>query len=383
MEVFSGDFFPLIVGGLEFCLYFCRDKRTKEMQNARLIGLCSVQHFLVDGLCVCCLFLLARAYGDCLAAYGDRLGMEAVLMYSVLAFVSQPLTGMMADGMKARHRLLVVSSLLLTLAVAVASLIALLMTEALKVMEGAMGEWLLMLVAVLLGAGNSLFHVWGGKQTVVCMGNDMRALGVFVSTGALGLSVGFVCCSWVLLYALLLAVVALAIVYLRSEECGVWSEECGMWSEECGVRSEECGVRSEVAPRSLSPLSAWTAVVLLMLFVAYRSFTGEVFSRGITKSQTLILVIGAVSMLGKMAGGWIAHRVGILLSMAVVLAGVGLCLLFRGDSVAVLLMGIFLMNCTMPVTLFLANDVLPGREGLAFGLLAAALIPGYLLAVYL
>ena len=362
MEVFSNDFFPLIVGGLEFCLYFCRDKRTKEMQNARLIGLCSVQHFLVDGLCVCCLFLLARAYGDCLAAYGDRLGMEAVLMYSVLAFVSQPLTGMMADGLKARHRLLVVSSLLLTLAVAVASLIALLMTEALKVMEGATGEWLLMLVAVLLGAGNSLFHVWGGKQTVVCMGNDMRALGVFVSTGALGLSVGFVCCSWVLLYALLLAVVALAIVYLRSEECGVWRE---------------------VAPRSLSPLSAWTVVVLLMLFVAYRSFTGEVFSRGITKSQTLILVIGTVSMLGKMAGGWIAHRVGILLSMAVVLAGVGLCLLFRGDSVAVLLMGIFLMNCTMPVTLFLANDVLPGREGLAFGLLAAALIPGYLLAVYL
>ena len=353
------------------------------MQNARLIGLCSVQHFLVDGLCVCCLFLLARAYGDCLAAYGDRLGMEAVLMYSVLAFVSQPLTGLMADGLKARHWLLVVSSLLLTLAVAVASLIALLMTEALKVMEGASGEWLLMLVAVLLGAGNSLFHVWGGKQTVVCMGNDMRALGVFVSTGALGLSVGFVCCSWVLLYALLLAVVALAIVYLRSEECGVWSEECGVWSEECGVWSEECGVRSEVAPRSLSPLSAWTAVVLLMLFVAYRSFTGEVFSRGITKSQTLILVIGAVSMLGKMAGGWIAHRVGILLSMAVVLAGVGLCLLFRGDSVAVLLMGIFLMNCTMPVTLFLANNVLPGREGLAFGLLAAALIPGYLLAVYL
>jgi hypothetical protein len=51
--------------------------------------------------------------------------------------------------------------------------------------------------------------------------------------------------------------------------------------------------------------------------------------------------------------------------------------------VAVLLTGIFLMNCTMPVTLYLANLLLPGREGLAFGLLAAALIPGYLLAVYL
>ena len=88
-------------------------------------------------------------------------------------------------------------------------------------------------------------------------------------------------------------------------------------------------------------------------------------------------------MLGKMAGGWIAQRVGILRSLAVVLAGVALCILFRGDSVMVLLLGIFLMNSTMPVTLYLANEVLPCREGLAFGLLAAALIPGYLMAVYL
>ena len=88
-------------------------------------------------------------------------------------------------------------------------------------------------------------------------------------------------------------------------------------------------------------------------------------------------------MLGKMAGGWIAQRAGILRSLAGVLVGVALCILFRGDSVMVLLMGIFLISSTMPVTLYLANEVLPGREGLAFGLLAAALIPGYLMAVYL
>ena len=88
-------------------------------------------------------------------------------------------------------------------------------------------------------------------------------------------------------------------------------------------------------------------------------------------------------MLGKMSGGWIARYAGILKSLMLVLAGVALCFVFRSDSVAVLLTGIFLMNCTMPVTLYLANLLLPGREGLAFGLLAAALIPGYLLAVYL
>jgi hypothetical protein len=42
--------------------------------------------------------------------------------------------------------------------------------------------------------------------------------------------------------------------------------------------------------------------------------------------------------------------------------------------------GIFAINCTMPMTLCLANMLLPNREGLAFGLLAAVLIPGYLLA---
>ncbi len=44
------------------------------------------------------------------------------------------------------------------------------------------------------------------------------------------------------------------------------------------------------------------------------------------------------------------------------------------------LLGLFFINCTMPMTLYLANKVFEGREGLAFGLLAAALIPGYLLA---
>ena len=337
------------------------------MPNAKLIGLSSAQHFLVDGLCICCMFLLVGVYSEHFRANGDRVGMGAVLIYNVLAFMSQPLTGLMADRMKARHWLLIASSLLLTLAVATASLIPMLMASALRMMENGLGEWLLIVVAVLLGVGNSLFHVWGGKQTVVKAGNDIRALGVFVSTGALGLAVGFVCRSWGLLYGLLLAIVVLSITYVRSDDGNHGPESVTPFISRSWLTSER----------------VWLIVVLMMLFVCYRSFAGEFFSKGITKGQTLILVIGFVSMLGKMAGGWIAHGIGVFKSLTMVLAGVALCLFFRGNSVMVLLAGIFLMNCTMPVTLFLANDVLPGREGLAFGLLAAALIPGYLMAVYL
>ena len=322
------------------------------MQNIGLISISSVQHFLVDGLCMCCLFLLTGIYGDSFGAYGDRMSLGAILIYNLLAFLSQPLTGLLADRLSHRHWLVLWPALLLTVAVAVAML-------------PFRTEWALITVALLLGAGNSLFHVWGGKQAVIKTGNDIRALGVFVSTGALGLAVGYVFCSWALLSALLLVFIGLSVLYVQ-------------WDD--GVSQAVEDIRSNHP--WLTPLTIWTLVVMLMLCVCYRSFAGEVFSKGITKTQSLILVIGIVAMLGKMAGGWIVRWAGILPSVIVILAGVALCFLFRGNLVWVLLSGIFLMNCTMPITLYLANLLLPRREGLAFGLLAAALIPGYLLAVY-
>ena len=355
------------------------------MTNAKLIGLSSVQHFLVDGLCICSMFLLAEIYGERFGAYGDRVSMGAVLVYNVLAFVSQPLTGMMADRMTARHWLLIASSLLLTLAVACASMIPRLMAEAPNLMWEGLGEGLLIVVAVLLGAGNSLFHVWGGKQTVVKTGNDIRALGVFVSTGVLGLTVGLICRSWALLYGLLLAYVAVGIVYLKSDSL-LRSEECGVRSENslaAEKESEDNPLHCNLTPRSsLHTPRVYLLLLALMLFVCCRSFVSEVFSGGMTKTQEMVLLIAVGSMLGKMAGGWIARWMGVWRSLVVILAGVVLCIFFNSYFEPMLLVGIFLMNCTMPITLYLANVLLPRREGLAFGLLAAALIPGYLLAVY-
>lgn len=344
-------------------LYLC----SGMSKNCLLIGITTVMHFLMDGLCMCCLFLLAMGYGDYWGAYGDRLILGAILTYNVLAFMSQPLTGLMADRMTQRHWLLLLSAVLLTVAVAMASL-------------PVKAEWLLILVAVGLGAGNSLFHVWGGKQTVVKMGNDMRALGVFVSTGALGLAVGAVFGSWTLMYGMLLAFVVMAIAYVRWDE----ADDTGGQAPLCSASCAQDGASPRVSGvAAMTPVTIWTLVVALMLFVGYRSFAGEVFSSGITKSQSLVLIIGTTAMLGKMAGGWIARWMGILKSLMLILAGVALCFLFRSNLVWVLLLGIFLMNCTMPITLYLANLLLPKREGLAFGLLAAALIPGWLLATYL
>ena len=100
-----------------------------------------------------------------------------------------------------------------------------------------------------------------------------------------------------------------------------------------------------------------------------------------SKGGAIGAVIGTVVLAAAcVAGGWIARQFGVIKTLMTVAVVVALCVLLRDESEAVLLTGLFAVNCTMPVTLYLANVVLKGHEGLAFGLLAAALIPGYLLA---
>lgn len=311
----------------------------------RMTGISSVLHLLVDGLCVCCLYLMVSSF-----PISRFLGI--FLTYNVLAFLSQPLTGMLADRMKRKHWLLFASILLLTMAVLVTSVVVSLGT--------AIG---MLIVAVLLGIGNSLFHVWGGKQVAVTTGNDMRALGVFVSTGAFGLSIGLVFFSWPLLYIFLLLICLLSILYVQADNG-------------TGASSDH----PDLIKCRFSVLLVCLSVIALMLAVMLRSFVGEAFSSGITKSSVIVLLIGAISMLGKMSGGWIARRFGIIPVLVSVVLVVVVCYLMKNHGMTMLLVGLFTVNCTMSVTLYLANVVLPGKEGLAFGLLAAALIPGYLLA---
>lgn len=320
-------------------------ERIKPLSLATIL-LCSVLHLLVDGLCVCCLYLIASSF--------SALHLVGIfLTYNILAFLTQPLTGLWADCMKRRHWMLLASVLLLTVAVLATSI----------VISFRLSTVGMMVVPILLGMGNSLFHVWGGKQVAVTTGNDMRALGAFVSTGAFGLALGIVFFSWPLLYTVLLTICVLSTAYVHLDlKAGI-----------SAINSQEVECR-------FSKLFIWMSLLVLMLVVMLRSFVGETFSGEMSRTSSMVLLIGLLSMLGKMAGGWLAHHLGIVRMLALVIVLVLVCLVFRSQEMVIALVGLFAVNCTMPVTLYLANVVLPKREGLAFGLLAAALIPGYLLA---
>lgn len=324
------------------------DLQAKRMSKSliKIILLCSVLHLLVDGLCVCCLYLIASSLSA-----SHLVGI--FLTYNMLAFLTQPLTGLWADRMERRHWMLLASVILLTMAVLATSI----------VINFGLSTMGMMVVVVLLGMGNSLFHVWGGKQVAVTTGNDMRALGAFVSTGAFGLALGFIFFSRPLLYVALLSISVLSTAYVHLDlKAGI-------------------SVNNQEVEHRFSRMFIWVSLLVLMLVVMLRSLVGETFTGGISRTSSLVLLIGLLSMLGKMTGGWIAHHLGIVRMLALVVVLVAVCLVFRGQEMVMPLVGLFAVNCTMPVTLYLANVVLPKQEGLAFGLLAAALIPGYLLAV--
>ena len=314
------------------------------------VGIGTVLHFLVDGLCLCCIYLLTAPF-----ELNNLLWL--FITYNILAFLTQPLTGWMADRISRKHWMLLFSVAFLSLAVLLTPFF---------VTSG--GKMELFVVAMLLGIGNSLFHVWGGKQVVMKVGNDIRCLGVFVSTGVFGLSVAMVFCSWTLLYVFLLAICILATIYIMTD------------SQVNNPSRHE----TNIAPLGLQERSSFNAQHLIALtalaaFVMFRSYIGTEFAFGTEKSDFVLLAIGSTSMLGKMAGGWISRWFGILRALIVMLVIVLVCMLTGSKSLMVLLLGLFMINCTMPITLYLANYVLPEREGLAFGILAAALMPGYLL----
>ena len=297
--------------------------------------LASAMHFCVDALCLCCLYLTTSNVRD-------------YLIYNVLAFLTQPFTGMFVDKIRSKYNVLFSAVAML----AVATCTAVLMPD------------YKIIVAVLLGVGNSLFHVWGGREVAVVTGNDARALGVFVSPGVLGLAVGAVLCSWQLLFLLLMMIGILATVHY------------------CMVGGSVADRVGDLAVGSGRGKYVIGLLIAICAFVMLRSYLAGDFSTTTNSGAGyMVLVAAAVAMSGKILGGFLARIARSYVIAFVAFTVVSLvCLLARNYWEHAVFVGLFAINCTMPLTLYWAEKLLPGREGFAFGLLAASLMPPYILS---
>ena len=322
--------------------------------NLKAIGIATFLHFLVDGFCVCSLYLMAGT-----ATTTDMLAF--FLTYNILAFMTQPLTGWWVDRLYQKQAALRIATSLL--ATAIILLIA-------ATLWWGLNSCSKIAVAILLGMGNSMFHVWGGKLTAILTDSDIRALGIFVSTGVLGLTIGVLYASWWLLLVMLLCIVLAAPSLPRPLQ---------RRGEAIALRNQQ---RGGAIPPSFGGVGGGFLLAILA-FVMLRSFVGEVVPSEIEKTPDFLLLLAVTAMAGKACGGWIASLWRISHAIVVCVGVTAACMIWKGTASIPSLpvyIGIFAINLTMPMTLYLANRLLPRREGLSFGLLAAVLIPGYFLA---
>lgn len=177
-----------------------------------------------------------------------------IVLYGVLAFATQPLTGRLIDQMSAHPCCLKLA-------------VALLVFGAIVILIPRRGTLLLAIMcATLMGMGNSFFHVYGGKYVAISSRNDIRAMGVFVSTGAVGLAIGTGFYNLLLLSIFIIALLSTSVLHLRIAE--------GRMSAKVEGSSP---IRFAYRQKKVLPLSSLLVLYLscLMLVVAGQACIGE------------------------------------------------------------------------------------------------------------
>ena len=292
-----------------------------------ILFLHSLSHLLVDALCAATLF------GPVVAGGGDYASLS--LVYNTLAFATQCLVGLGADRIR-KHRLGAGLSML-----TVVLGFALPLPPVLRV--------------VLVGLGNSVFHVAAGADVLERSGGKAGPLGIFVAPGTVGLTLGILWpgLGWILAILLGLAAIGELLAIRRGQ--------------------------NEAAPEAQAE-NGQTPILLLCslltLAVAVRAIGGTAAVFPWKTGTVATLVMTFCVFLGKTGGGLLCDRLGpgktALFSLPVSAILIAFCAAWPLPSLA----GQLLLNLTMPVTLWLLYRLTPDQPGFAFGVAASALWPG-------
>ena len=305
-----------------------------SLRSPRLkLVLLSLMHFAIDGLCAYLAF--AKLYPQ---------NPNAVLIiffgYNILAFVTQSPIGLIIDKYNRPKLFLAISMAMMVLGYALSGIVY--------------------FSLIMIGIGNSIFHVAGGKYVTDKSGNDISHLGVFVSTGAIGLVLGqryLTIVSLPYIFFAILIVCGLLVIFLEDSETIAYNE---MFD----------GQRYETL-----------ALSVIVMVVAIRSFVGKVASPIFELKEHTFLIMSIATALGKAMGGISSKLVGVRLTTYISMLLAAVCMTFGAANPYIFVIGIFAFNFSMPITLYYANILLKGHEGFAFGTLAAALTPGYFIAM--
>lgn len=301
------------------------------------IAIMSVMHLLVDATGAAVVF-------NCLSSsYSIANG---ILIYMLFAFGTQPFLGILADKTE-KYKLLIYISVLLMISGLPITLLA--------PYAG----------FIVLGLGNSLFHVSAGGVAINTAEKNWN-LGVYVSGGAVGLALGINLYTIYWLFPILLFLGAIILQLIKFNDAQY-------------KKSAADPERSDN-----KELKVIIPMMLSILFAVYiRGLCGFEIHLSIIDTKSLSILFACCVAAGKFAGGFIADKIGISLTVALNLIPAAFLLYFGYNFYACLFIGIFLFNTSMPLTLRLLIDEFSENRNFAFGLTACILFLGSYSAYYL
>lgn len=308
------------------------------MKRPALFGLI---HFLVDAACVTAVM---RGSSALTAGWLDAFSM--VLGYDLLAFALQFPLGLVVDRLRLKRSAALLGVLLASLVVTPLHL----------------PGWLIMAAA---GVGNALYHLGAGGEVLQASAGRAAPAGLFVGPGALGLGLG---------------------VWMGRTGMGpVWPLYLGLTCSFVVLLQLSPAIPVEIPALRRARVSGFIGIgvlALLLVSITVRSFVGLNGCQGCAQDWMLALGIPVVGCLGKVAGGFVADRLGWIATSVVALAIATPLLALANGHAAIALPGLLIFQMTMPVTLAAVYLMLPRHPATAFGLPCVALVGGALPSFY-
>lgn len=261
-----------------------------------------------------------------------------ILLYNGLAFGLQPVAGLLLDRLNQSSKGAALGLFLTSIGLA-----AFLLNPRLGIL--------------LVGLGSAFFHAGGGAVAILNSPGKASGPGVFAAFGVIGLVLGtrlsFMETGPITtFFMLLLVILAVAAMFIRP---------AGM----------------KPAGNAELPSGFEIPVIIVLAAFALRSFVWTGVNGVVDNSSSLALLLGFSAGIGKLAGGFMADRIGWLKWTFLSLCGAALLLAFARDLVIPLLVGVFLLQSVTALTISWLGRAMPGSPALAASLaLGAAVIAG-------
>lgn len=286
----------------------------------------TILHMLVDLVCIMTLWSIEN---------NNRL--KYTLIYIILAFGLQFIVGYYLDITKNKW----VGSVGVIL-----------------VFLGSLFRFNKILSVILIGFGNAMFHSGSALLVIHESKGKVRDLGIFVSSGAIGVSLGYILDNLIVSVMLLIINLFWMIDLHRQEK----------------IKYSNYNFELAIKNKGISYI-----IIIVTIGIIIRSMGGGSNNIYTLTGFTGIMLLGICACIGKFCGGILCDKFSAI-NVSIVSLGIGIILFSLSNINSIknlcFLLGILCFNMIMPTTLGIIIDKLRGFECFGFGLTTLGLLVG-------